>query len=47
MWRVNYFRVPLVLINKMEARKHWRVGMTGNEALLMQRFRLLKNSYSS
>ena len=29
--------VPLVLIDKLQARRHWRCGMTGHEALLTQR----------
>ena len=34
--------VPLACINKLRARKDWRSGMTGAEALFMQRQDLLK-----
>lgn len=35
-------KVPLVLINRLRARRDWRTGMTGAEALLSQRDDLLR-----
>ncbi|SEG13922.1 hypothetical protein [Marinobacterium lutimaris] len=35
-------KVPLVCINRLQARRHWRMGMTGNEALLTQRMELAR-----
>lgn len=37
-------KIPLVCVNKMRARRDWRSGMTGNEALLTQRTALLKEA---
>ena len=34
--------VPLACINSLQARRDWRSGMTGYEALMMQRRELLK-----
>lgn len=31
------YDVPLVCINQLQARRHWRAGMTGAEALDMQK----------
>lgn len=36
------YKVPLICINRLQARRDWRSGMTGSEALLMQRQVLLK-----
>lgn len=30
-------KFPLILVNRLEARQHWRQGLTGAEALLMQK----------
>jgi hypothetical protein len=35
-------KVPACLINTLKARKDWRIGMTGNEALLTQMNELVK-----
>lgn len=37
--------VPLLLIDRCLARRHWRTGLTGHEALTTQRTRLLKEAY--
>lgn len=38
----RHHKVPLACVNRLQARRHWREGMTGNEALLMQRAELLR-----
>lgn len=35
-------KVPLILIDRLRARRDWRAGMTGAEALLTQRGDLLR-----
>lgn len=40
----NRKKIPLVLINKLRARRDWRNGMTGFEALQTQRFEILKEA---
>lgn len=35
-------KVPLACINRLQARRDWRLGLTGNEALLMQKRELEK-----
>lgn len=36
--------IPLCCIDRLQARRDWRRGLTGNEALLKQRQELLKDS---
>lgn len=36
--------VPLILVNQLQARRHWRLGLTGGEALEVQRGELIRHS---
>jgi len=38
------YGVPLILVDRLQARRHWRTGLTGQEALVTQRRVLLQES---
>lgn len=40
-------KFPLILVNRLEARQHWRQGLTGAEALLMQWHRVRRAPVSA
>lgn len=40
--KASHYKVPLILIDRLRARRDWRAGMTGTEALLSQRRDLMR-----
>jgi len=38
-------KFPLLLVDRLQARKHWRKGMTGYEALITQRNQQMSGIY--
>ena len=38
-------KVPLVCVNRLQARRHWRSGWTGNESAYSFKFQLLLEIY--